>query len=334
MAITGSVIDVRSSLQDAPATSSPRILFPTDLSAHAMAAWPYAAGLAREGGAELHLLHVVAPPPIGANSDGAVLWPSVLVKELLAEAQAVVTAAAARTRALGVLTQAHTTFGEAASEIVAYAATQRIGLIVMATTGRTGAAHLLLGSVAEQVVRHATCPVLTVRHDRAAAPPPLLSHALPRLRRILVPLDGSRLAEAVLPHIVQLSKRHGAELRLLRVAHAHALRDADLATAQLRVVQEAEAYLAGVAHRLAVKGVSASPAVRYGGTLEEILDDLWVNRPDLVAMSTHGRTWLTHLLLGSVAEQVLRASPVPVLLFPARALVAVDAVRAARSAAA
>jgi nucleotide-binding universal stress UspA family protein len=61
--------------------------------------------------------------------------------------------------------------------------------------------------------------------------------------------------------------------------------------------------------------------VRYGGgTPAAILDDIQVGRPDLVAMSTHGRTGLTHLLLGSVAEQVLRASPVPVLLFPARAL--------------
>lgn len=156
--------------------------------------------------------------------------------------------------------------------------------------------------------------------------------ALPRLRRILVPLDSSELAEAVLPQIVQLAKRHGAELRLFRAAHAHALRDADLATAQLRVLQDAEAYLAGVAHRLAAEGVSASPAVRYGGTLEEILDDIWVNRPDLVAMSTHDRTGLTHLLPGSVAEQVLRASPVPVLLFPARALRAVGSTQASPTA--
>jgi len=330
MVLTSCVNDVRSGLQDVPAMPIQRILFPTDFSVSAEAAWPYAAGLARQGGAELHLLHVVAPPAIGASPDGTVLWPPPLVSEFLAEAQAAVDNLADRMLGLGVATRTQVSFGDTAPEIIAYAAAQGIGLIVMATTGRTGAAHLLLGSVAELVVRHATCPVLTIRHDRPAAQRQVITGALPRLRRILVPLDGSELAEAVLPQIVGLAKRNGAELRLLRVAHAHALRDADLATAQLRVVQEAEAYLAGVAHRLAAEGVSASPAVRYGGTLEEILDDIWVNRPDLVAMSTHGRTGLTHLLLGSVAEQVLRASPVPVLLFPARTLPALDALQAAR----
>ena len=313
--------DWRSGLHDGPGVSIQRILFPTDFSEHAAAAWPYAAGLAREDGAELHVLHVVAPLAISASADGTVLWPPTLVDDLLAEAQAVVDELAGSVRALGVETRTHTSFGDAAAEIVAYAAAQQIGLIVMATTGRTGLAHVVMGSVAEQVVRQAACPVLTVRHAGAAAPARLTPGALPRLRRILVPLDGSRLAEAVLPHIVRLAKRQGAELTLLRVAHAHALREADLAEAQVRVVQEAEMYLAGVASCLAAEGVRASPVVRYGGgTPEAILDDIQVRRPDLVAMSTHGHTGLTHLLLGSVAEQVLRASPVPVLLFPARAL--------------
>jgi nucleotide-binding universal stress UspA family protein len=334
MVITSTVNDVRRGLKDAPAMSLARILFPTDLSVRATAAWPYAAGLAREGGAVLHVLHVVAPPPVGVNSDGAVRWPPACVSELLAEAQAAVDDLADRMLALGVVTQADTCIGEAASEIVTYAAGQQIGLIVMATTGRTGIAHVLLGSVAEQVVRQAACPVLTIRHDGSAVQAQVVTGALPRLRRILVPLDGSELAEGVLPHIVRLAKRQGAELTLLRVAHAHALRDADLAAAQMRAAQNAEAYLAAVAHRLAAEGVSAVPMVRVGGTPAEILDEVWCRRPDLVAMSTHGRTGLTHLLLGSVAEQVLRASPVPVLLFPARALPAVDAVQAACSAAA
>ena len=118
--------------------------------------------------------------------------------------------------------------------------------------------------------------------------------------------DGSGLAEAVVPHVVQLAKRHGAELTLLRVAHPHALRAADLAAAQRQVAQNAEAYLAGVAHRLAAAGVSAVPVLRVGSTPLEILDEVWERRPVLVAMATHGRTGLTHLLLGSVAEQVLR----------------------------
>lgn len=312
--------DVRSGLRGAAGTSAARILFPTDFSERAAAAWPYAVGLAMDGGAELHVLHVVTPPVLGASLEAMVAVPQALVDDVLAESQGVVNEMAGSVRALGVKTRVHTSIGDAASEIVAYATDQGIGLIVMATTGRTGLAHVVLGSVAERVVRHATCPVLTVRHDGVAAPVPVLAGALPRIRRILVPLDGSELAEAVLPHLVTLTRRQEATLTLLRVVHAHALRESELMEAQVRVVQAAETYLAGVARRLAAEGIDASPVVRYGETPEEILDDIRSRHPDLVAMGTHGRTGLTHLLLGSVAERILRASPVPVLLFPARAL--------------
>jgi nucleotide-binding universal stress UspA family protein len=302
----------------------PPILFPTDFSEHAAAGWPYAAGLARSSGAVLHLLHVVAPPPVAASPNGSALAPANLVDDLLNQARASLDGQATAARDLGVEVRTHATLGAAASEIVAYARDQGIGLIVMATTGRTGLAHALLGSVTERVVRHASCAVLTVRYAWSASSPSAAG-ALPRPRRILVPLDGSPLAEAALPGIAALARRHGAEIVLLRVAHATALPGPNLAEAQVAVVQEAETYLAEVSRRLAAEGVSASSAVRYGGTPEEILDDIRVRRPDLVAMSTHGRTGLTHLLLGSVAEQVLRASPVPVLLFPARALHAAPA---------
>lgn len=303
-----------------PGAAPPKILFPTDFSEHAAAAWLYAVGLAREGGAELHVLRVVAPPVLGASPEGVVSL--ALVDEMPAEAEGVMAELAASARTFGVATRIRTSIGDAASEIVAYAADQRIGLIVMATTGRTGLAYVLLGSVAERVVRHATCPVLTVRYDGEAAPVVLTRGTLPQLRRIrvLVPLDGSELGEAVLPHVVKFAKRHRADLMLLRVAHAHALREVDLVDAQIRVVQTAEAYLAGVAGRLAAEGLHVLPVVRYGETAEEILDDIWTRRPDLVAMGTHGRTGLTHLVLGSVAERTLRSSPVPVLLFPTRAL--------------
>ena len=312
--------NVRSETTGVPGRSPSRILFPTDFSVRAAAAWPYAVGLARGGGAELHVLHVVTSWAYGVVPDGTIALSPALLDDVLTEAQGVVGELAASARVLGVETHTHTRIGEAASEIIAYAADQRVDLIVMATTGRTGMAHVVMGSVAERVVRHATCPVLTIRHDGTAAPAPLTTGALPGLQQILVPLDGSELAEAVLPHLVKLAKRHGAEVTLLRVTHAHALRESELVDAQVRVVQEAETYLAGVERRLAAEGVRESAVVRYGEAPEEILDDIRSRRPDLVAMGTHGRTGLTHLVLGSVAEQVLRASPVPVLLFPARAL--------------
>jgi len=133
-------------------------------------------------------------------------------------------------------------------------------------------------------------------------------------KRILIPLDGSALAEAVLPHVEGLAKSSAAELVLLRVAFAHMLPGADPIEAQVARVQEAENYVADLAKRLQEKGVSAEAKVRYGDPAEEILDHAARDHIDLIAMSTHGRTGLKRVVLGSVAENVLRSAPVPMLL--------------------
>ncbi|MFI5339876.1 MAG: universal stress protein [Candidatus Methylomirabilales bacterium] len=137
--------------------------------------------------------------------------------------------------------------------------------------------------------------------------------------RILVPLDGSPLAEGILPEVAELATLHDAELMLLRVALAHTLPGVDATDAQVYAVEEAEGYLAEVERRLAPQGITVTRAVRYGHAAEEILDHAQVRRVDLIAMSTHGRTGILRLVLGSVAEAVLRASPVPVLLLRAMA---------------
>jgi nucleotide-binding universal stress UspA family protein len=285
-----------------------RILFPTDFSLQAAAAWPHAVGLARVRGAELHLVHVFTPPVLGWIPEATIVASPVIDDMGLNEL-------AGGARSLGVATWVHTRVGDAASGILDCAAEEGIDVIVMGTTGRTGVAHVLMGSVAELVVRHAACPVLTVRHEPRVGPP-LLTGALPHVGQILVPLDGSPLTEAALSGVVRLAVRHGSTIRLLRVVQVHALRAVDLEAAQVRCIGAAEAYLAGIERRLAAEGLTTSNAVRYGETVPEILDDLQVNHPDLVAMSTHGRTGFLHLVLGSVAEQLLRASDAPVLLFP------------------
>jgi nucleotide-binding universal stress UspA family protein len=132
--------------------------------------------------------------------------------------------------------------------------------------------------------------------------------------RILVPLDGSRLAEAILPDVEELAAQQGAELVLLRIALAHALAGDALVEAQVQAVEEAGGYLAEVEQRLAARGIRVSSAVRYGRAAEEILDHARTSGIDLIAMSTHGRSGIERVLLGSVAERVLREAPVPVLL--------------------
>jgi len=133
-------------------------------------------------------------------------------------------------------------------------------------------------------------------------------------QRILVPLDGSLLAEAILSDVMELATLHRAEVVLLRVASAHARIGSDLTDAQVHAVAEAEGYLAEKEQRLAGHGIRVSSAVRYGLPAEEILDHARTSNIDLIAMSTHGRSGMERVLLGSVAERVLREAPVAVLL--------------------
>ena len=140
-------------------------------------------------------------------------------------------------------------------------------------------------------------------------------------KSILVPLDGSPLAEAILPEVAGLTRALGAELTLLRVALAQTFPGIDpihLADEEVRVLQEAEAYLAAVAERFAQESVNVKTVVRYGLPAEEIVDHVAFVGADLVAMSTHGRSGLSRLVMGSVAEEVVRKAKVPVLLLRAQ----------------
>jgi nucleotide-binding universal stress UspA family protein len=134
------------------------------------------------------------------------------------------------------------------------------------------------------------------------------------LTRILVPLDGSALAEKILPEVIELAGLRGAEVLLLRVVHAHTFPGTDPVEAQVQAVDEAQAYLARLEARLVSHGLSVRTAVRYGHAAEEILDHAKASDATLLAMSTHGRSGLRRFMLGSVAEAVVRHAPIPVLL--------------------
>ncbi|MBI2882057.1 MAG: universal stress protein [Candidatus Tectomicrobia bacterium] len=136
-------------------------------------------------------------------------------------------------------------------------------------------------------------------------------------KKILVTLDGSKTAEQILPHVEALNSQ-GSEVHLLRVALAHTLPGVDPTEAQVQVVKEAEEYLSRVEEGLRGKGLKVESHVRYGHPAEEILDHTEHWKFDLIAMTTHGRTGVGRWLLGSVAEKVVRNSPVPVLVVRAK----------------
>ena len=138
-------------------------------------------------------------------------------------------------------------------------------------------------------------------------------------KKILVPLDGSQLAEAVLPHAEALAKTEGAEIVLLSVPVSPSLeflaRTPGLATQVIEDAEiETEAYLVKEENKLAEEGIKVKHIMREGPIPEMILKIADEVHADVIAMSTHGRTGVQRWLMGSVADRVVHYSHIPVML--------------------
>ena len=138
-------------------------------------------------------------------------------------------------------------------------------------------------------------------------------------RRVLVPLDGSRVAEAILPFIEQIAGPLDMEVLLVRVVPLTSMDVVGMAKesqAGAPILREldAQGYLEPLVASLKAKGVRAGARVRIGDPATEIVAAAKEINADLIAMTTHGRSGLGRLLFGSVAEAVLRGSPIPVFL--------------------
>jgi nucleotide-binding universal stress UspA family protein len=135
-------------------------------------------------------------------------------------------------------------------------------------------------------------------------------------RTILVPLDGSKLAEQILPLVENLAKIHNSDITLLRVALTYTFPGADSLAIehQVTALRSAEEDLAGIQTDMTKRGLKVTTAVRYGNDAEHILAHAHDHHFDLIAMSTHGRSGLTQFLIGSVASKILHGAKIPVLL--------------------
>lgn len=293
-----------------------RILFPTDFSACAEGAFMHAAFLAQRTGAELHVLHVVeekmeaptdwvkdlritpedlaadlhlpVPSPPGGNGEQK---PNDAVPIVDVEERA----------------------EKAAPAILQYAEEHDIDLIVMGTHGRRGVRRVLMGSVTEEVVRLSECPVFTVGgHDTCEADW--------SIRRILAPVDLSDHARRTEHHAAALAEAYGARLDLLFVIDeamlpvgsfpivgtAHVSPD----EAKRRATKALKRHTADLEKAFPTIG-SVGAVVRIGRPASDIVDFAGEHDVDLVVVGTHGRSGVQRLLLGSVAEQVIRTAPCP-----------------------
>jgi nucleotide-binding universal stress UspA family protein len=193
--------------------------------------------------------------------------------------------------------------GRPAAEIADLARGRAATCIAMTTHGRRGVERLTLGSVAEEVVRHAPVPMLLVRSDAAALAG----------RRILVPLDGSAAAESVLPDAVRLSRALGWPIDLVRV-ELPILAPAGLGEPLMPIPgEDPMPYLQAIRSKASGEGAAGVRTVALEGrATTRILDHAHGAETGLICMTTHGRTGLARLVLGSIAEELIRTAPCPV----------------------
>jgi nucleotide-binding universal stress UspA family protein len=303
------------------------LLVPLDGSTFGEHALPLALSIARRSGAKLILAHVHTPLA-NIYAEGAYFPNDDLDVHNRAEKRAYLDSVVKRlANIFPVAVTPLLLDGEVAAAIQDHAAKSGVDLVVMTTHGRGPLGRFWLGSVADRLVRQLPIPLLLV-HPSATAPD--LGNE-PVLKHILVPLDGSPLAERIIAPATDLGGLTGADYTLLRVMTplrhtrfepegASVTQIADSILRHLEEIQaglqkEAQTYLSNVADKLRVRGHQVHTRVAIEEyPAEAILKEAATWPTNLIALETHGRGGLSRLMLGSVADKVLRGSSVPLLV--------------------
>jgi nucleotide-binding universal stress UspA family protein len=297
-----------------------RILCPVDFSEHSRRALDHAIAIARWYESTVTVLHVFSSAPIAVGAPGPVFFePMVLLPDdrdrLLADTQAFARAAGAP----GITIEALVREGNTAAEILEQAAGMKADLIVIGTHGRSGVERLLLGSVAEKVLRRAGCAVLTVPTESPDAVPagPVL------YRRILCPVDFSDASLNALKYAISMAQEADGQLTVLHVV-AHEFENAADAAS---IVYDAGMTLGSFVkqreealRRRLREAVATAPEfcgveslLTHGKPWREVLRVAAARQSDLIVMGVQGRGAADLLFFGSTAQHVVREASSPVL---------------------
>lgn len=195
--------------------------------------------------------------------------------------------------------------GDPAFELLRLSERGGIDLVAMTTHGRGAWARMIFGSVAQKLLRATSVPLLLVRS---------LGRIPPGVRRILVPLDGSRRAEAALPHAAALARVFGAQILLLHVSSTPGIEAEDSKFSRwIRAeTRRMERRFAEIRESLAP--LTVETAIEPGTPALQIVRRAGERPGTLIALSSHGRTGIRRWAFGSVAEKVLHRSTVPLLI--------------------
>ncbi len=281
-------------------------------------ALPLAAALARRSDAALELVHAQESYPYAA---GAPAYDRQLDDEIKRKTRTRLTNTRERVAGhLGRDVLLTWLKGRVEQALEQHVAESGADLVVMATHGRGGLNRMWLGSVAHHMARHSPEPVLFVRPHATG----VSWLGEPLLRRLVIPLDGSELAETVLDRAVMLAMPGETELALLRIVvplpsgsypditEGIPLDQDDLSRRQ----RDAEQYMQRVSAELRASGFATTVRVEAARHVARaILDYAEEVDADLIALATHGRGAAARVVLGSVADKILRGAPMPVLTF-------------------
>jgi nucleotide-binding universal stress UspA family protein len=292
-----------------------RILVPLDGTAFGDHALPYAISIARRTGATLELAHVhrraATDPRLTAelharDEDDAVCGEDAALEERAADIE----------MRFGLRVVTRVLHGSTARALTREATDTVADLVVLATHARRGLPRLRYGDLAHHLVTRLNTPALCIRPSHGSVP---VGKAA--IRRMLVTLDGSEFSEQIMDRVVPLAHAIGARLALLHVVSPASLMIAGFNDLRPPIPHREEAlrYLAYLAER--VPAGMPEPeliAAEADNAASAIITQLGRLPHDALAMATHGRNGFSRVILGSVAEQVLRATGKPVLLYRPR----------------
>ncbi|MDH3269432.1 MAG: universal stress protein [Ignavibacteria bacterium] len=290
-----------------------KILFPTDFSRCADQALAHAVFLAEKYDAEIHVLHVVTlfndQPSIISNQ---ITETEATIRKLedIAEKQLDKFVDAKGSDDMKIITVTKREIS-AAPAILEYSSDNNIDLIVMGTHGRRGLGHLLLGSAAEEVVRLAACPVFTIRELKE--PKPVM-----KINNILVPIDFSNYSKSALTYATEIAQSYNAHLQVLHIIE-ETMHPAFSVTGKSSIFDlvpgirdESRKRVDKMLEDIDSGKVKLNVYIQAGRAASDIIKFAKENSTDLIVIATHGLTGLEHMLLGSVAEKVVRMVHCPV----------------------
>lgn len=303
-----------------------KILVPLDGTELAEGILPFVSQLAKSPDVSIVLLSVIDPGdaevPVRATNDQAdnESSPPQIVESAEGNAIMHLTEVTQRLGKEGIGATHAVAVGRPDEEIVKFAEQEGCDLIAMSTRGRNPLGRGILGSVTDHVIHSSQLPTLTITPERAQT---YWDQGV-NISRLMVPLDGSALAETALPFAEGLARDLSLEIVLIRVvkvggiysAYIEGYPYAGMADVEREVENEATEYLTGIAGTLKAKGYKVSWKVHRGAPAAVIVDLAKETPQDIIVLASHGRSGLTRWVIGSVAEAVVRASGDPVLVVP------------------